>query len=98
GNQAVLQGLASGSIQLVRVTFPLGAVQGDPPKTLRAARIGTAAGGKGWKLTSPWSAPADATVPGPSFFPLMRAKDAGEGERILVWAPIGAPQSGELVP
>jgi hypothetical protein len=98
GNQAVLQGLANGSIQLVRVTFPLGAVQGDPPKTLRAARIGTAAGGKSWKLTSPWAAPADATVPGRSFYALMRTNDAGEGERILVWAPIGASQSGALVP
>jgi hypothetical protein len=97
-DKSLLLGLANGSIQLVRVTFPLGAVQGDPPKSLRAARIGTAPGAKGWKLTSPWSAPADATVPGRSFFALMRAKDAGEGERILVWAPIGAPQSGELVP
>jgi hypothetical protein len=98
GNQALLQGLANGSIQLVRVTFPLGAVQGDPPKTLRAARLGTAVGGKSWKLTSPWPAPADATVPGRSFFALMRTNDAGEGERILVWAPIGASQSGALVP
>jgi hypothetical protein len=98
GNQAVLQGMANGSVQLVRVTFPLGAVQGDAPSTLRASRIGTASGGKGWKLTSPWPAPADATVPGRSFFAVMRAKDVGEGERILVWAPTGAAQSGALVP
>ncbi len=98
GNQALLQGMANGSVQLVRVTFPLGAVQGATPKTLRASRIGTIAGAKGWKLTSPWPAPADATVPGRSFFAVMHAKDVGEGERILVWAPTGAAQSGALVP
>lgn len=98
GNQTLLLGLANGSIQLVRVTFPLGAVQGDAPKTLRAARIGSSAGSMGWKLTSPWPAPADATVPGRSFYALLRAKNVGEGERILVWAPTGAAQSGALVP
>lgn len=98
GNQTLLPGLANGTIQLVRVTFPLGAVQGDPPKTLRAARIGTSTGSKGWNLSSPWPAPADATVPGRSFYAMLRAKDVGEGERILVWAPTGAAQSGALVP
>ena len=28
----------------------------------------------------------------------MNADDAGEGERILVWAPTGAAQSGVMVP
>ena len=98
GDRNLLLGLANGTIQLVRVTFPLGAVQGDPPKTLRAARIGASAGKKGWNLTSPWPAPADATVPGRSFYALLRAKDVGEGERILVWAPTGAAQAGALVP
>ncbi len=97
GNQAMLQALADGSTLLVRASFPLGALPAGTPKTLRGARIGTAAG-KGWKLTSVWPAPADAAVPGRSFFALLRAGDAGEGERIIVWAPIGSTQSGAWVP
>jgi hypothetical protein len=97
GNQAILQALADGSTLLVRASFPLGTLPPGTPKTLRGSRIGTAAG-KGWKLTSVWPAPADAAVPGRSFFALLRAGDASEGERIIVWAPIGSTQSGAWVP
>jgi multidrug efflux pump subunit AcrA (membrane-fusion protein) len=98
GNQALLQALANGSTKLVRATFPLGTLPEGTPKTLRAARIGTAATGKGWKLTSVWPAPADAGVPGRSFFAILSGGDAGEGERVIVWAPIGSTQSGALIP
>ena len=97
-NQALLHALASGSTQLVRATFPLGTLPGDIPKTLRASRIGTAAAGKRFKMASVWPAPADASVPGRSFFAVLRAGDVGEGERIIVWAPIGSSQSGVLIP
>ena len=40
GNASLLQALADGSQQLVRVTFPLGALPGDVPKTLSASRLG----------------------------------------------------------
>jgi hypothetical protein len=98
GNQTLLQALANGSTRLVRATFPLGALPEGTPKTLRASRIGTAATNTGWKLTSVWPAPADAAVPGRSFFALLRAGDAGEGEKIMVWAPTGSTQSGALIP
>jgi hypothetical protein len=97
-NPALLQALADGSKQLVRVTFPLGALPGEAPKTLRASRLGTGEGSKRWKLTSVWAAPADATVPGRSFFSVLRAGELGEGERIIAWAPIGVTQPGVLVP
>jgi len=45
-----------------------------------------------------WDAPADATVPGRSFFALLKGSDAGEGERLLVWAPIGESVAGVVVP
>jgi hypothetical protein len=45
-----------------------------------------------------WDAPADATVPGRSFFALLKDSDAGEGERLLVWAPIGETVSGVVIP
>jgi hypothetical protein len=98
GSQALLNALANGSTQLARATFPLGTLPGDTPKTLRASHIGTAAAGKGFKMTPVWPAPADASVPGRSFFAVLRAGDVGEGERILVWAPIGSAQSGVLIP
>jgi hypothetical protein len=45
-----------------------------------------------------WNAPADASVPGRSFFALLKGSDAGEGERLLVWAPIGESVAGVVVP
>ena len=97
-NPTLLQTLADGSTQLVRVTFPLGALPGEAPKNLSAARLGTGPSARRWKLTTVWPAPADASVPGRSFFSVLRAGELGEGERIIAWAPIGAPQPGVLVP
>jgi hypothetical protein len=98
GNSGLLQALAEGSTQLIRVTFPLGSLPGDVPKTLSASRLGSAASGQRWKLSLIWPAPADVTVPGRSFFSILRAGELGEGERIIAWAPIGASQPGVLIP
>lgn len=100
----MLRELASGKIKLLRATFPLGALQGPTPATLRAAHLdalspGAAHPAQGWSLNAVWSAPADATLPGRSFFGLLEHSDAGEGERLLVWAPgTGPSQQGVLVP
>jgi hypothetical protein len=46
-----------------------------------------------------WDAPADVSVPGRSFFALLKGGDFIEGERLLVWAPgAGRTQSGVLIP
>ena len=95
---AVLQQLASGQVKLVRVTFPLGTVTGAAPKSLRGAHIGAGKPGAGWKMNLVWDAPADASVPGRSFFALLKGSDAGEGERLQVWTPVGAPVAGVVVP
>lgn len=100
---SALQELASGKVKLLRATFPLGALQGGPPGSLRAMRLGTTSpdGSQtgGWKLHPVWNAPADENLPGRSFFALLRDSDAGEGERLLVWAPAaGPPQRGVMVP
>ncbi len=97
-DSGLLHALADGSKLLVRVTFPLGALPGAVPKTLSASRLGADSSAKRWKLTSIWAAPADATVPGRSFFSVLNTGELGEGERIIAWAPIGAPQPGVLVP
>ena len=97
-NSPVLRSLASGDAKLVRVTFPLGALGDEAPKTLRLARLGHGTASKSWTATSVWSAPADATVPGRSFFVLLKGSDVGEGERLLVWTPSGESESGAKVP
>lgn len=103
-NGPVLQQLASGKIKLLRATFPLGALQGPAPATLRAAHIDALSPGaprppQGWRLNTVWAAPADASLPGRSFFGLLKDSDAGEGERLLVWAPGAGPsQQGVVVP
>jgi hypothetical protein len=100
GRSATLQDLASGRIKLVRVTFPLGSLSSGTPASLRVARIGIeeAKPGTGWKMSVIWDASADASVPGRSFFALLKDSDAGEGERLQVWAPIGESVSGVVVP
>ncbi len=98
GRNAMLQDLASGRVKLLRVTFPLGALRGATPRSLRAAHIGANRPGTGWTVNIVWDAPADATVPGRSFFALLKGGDAGEGERLQVWAPTGTPLSGVAIP
>jgi hypothetical protein len=93
-----LTALASGKIKLVRVTFPLGALGDSDPPALRLAHINLAPGGKSWESRSVWSAPADAGIPGKSFFALLKGADAGEGEHLLAWARVGAPKSGVEIP
>jgi hypothetical protein len=97
-NTDLLQQLADGGTQLVRVTFPLGSLPGDVPKTLSISRLGAATAGKRLQVSVVWSAPADASVPGRSFFAVLRAGEMGEGERIIAWAPIGASTPGILIP
>jgi len=93
---STLQELASGKLKLVRATFPMGALQGTPPVSLRSARLdavspGSAQVSPGWALHTVWNAPSDASLPGRSFFALLKDGDVSEGERLLVWAPGKGP-------
>jgi len=97
-NSPVLRALADGETKLVRVTFPLGSLDSRMPERLQLAHLNAASSVKSWTATAIWVAPADASVPGRSFFVLLNGSDAGEGERLLVWAPTGSPESGVLVP
>ena len=103
-SKVMLQDLADGKVKLLRATFPLGTVHGQAPKTLRAAHLdaiqsASPSAALGTKLTSIWDAPADPSVPGRSFFALLKGGDFAEGERLLVWAPGAGPaQAGVLIP
>lgn len=95
-DSALLQELASGKVKLLRVTFPLGASLPQTPASLHVLPLDAAAA---WVARPVWSAPADASLPGRSFFSLLRNTDAAEGERLLVRAPgAGPPQHGVRVP
>jgi hypothetical protein len=93
-----LAALAAGRTKLVRVTFPFGALGSSGPAALRLARFNATPGAKSWESHSVWSAPADSNIPGKSFFALLKGSDVGEGERLLVWAPVGTAEAGVQVP
>ena len=97
-NSPQLRALASGDAKLVRVSFPLGATGDAPPNSLRLAHINASQGGGSIEVHSLWSAPADASIPGRSYFAYLKSNHFGEGERLLAWVPIGEAESGVLVP
>jgi hypothetical protein len=93
--------LAEGRARLVRATFPLGSVNGRVPQRLWLTRLGTAGAGERWTAHAVWDAPADADMPGRSFFALLQAADVGEGERLLAWTAgtdSEQAESGVLIP
>jgi hypothetical protein len=94
----LLTALASGESKLVRVTFPLGALGAAVPAILRLMHIGTAQGEKSFESDLVWGAPADASLPGKSFFAVLRGSDVSEGERLLARTPVGAAVAGVIVP
>lgn len=98
GHEQELNALAAGQLQLVRATFPLGSWGGAVPASLRIAHLDPDPLAPSWRSTRLWSAPADASVPGRSFFALLAGARFSEGERVQVWAPAGAAVSGVLVP
>jgi len=93
-----LASLAGGTTKLARVTFPLGALGATTPGTLRFSHLGDTQGSKSFESVTVWSAPADASIPGRSFFAVLKGGDAGEGERLVAHAPVGAAEAGVVVP
>jgi hypothetical protein len=92
--QAAMRRLASGAAVLVRVTFP--ATGGAVPTTLEISRMGT--DGKSWTARTIWDAPADAAVPGRSFYALVQGSDLAQNERVTAAIPTGAAQTGAKIP
>lgn len=93
----VLASLARGDTKLTRVTFPLGALESTVPAKLRLTRIG-APSPTSIETLAVWSAPADATIPGRSFFAILKGGDASEGEHLIAHAAVGDAENGVVVP
>jgi hypothetical protein len=94
----LLSALAGGEAKLARVTFPLGALGAATPAKLRFSHLSASQAGGSFESVGLWAAPADASIPGRSFFALLKGSDASEGERLLARAPVGAAEAGVLVP
>ena len=92
--QAVMQRLASGAAVLVRVTFP--AIGGAAPRRVDISRMG--ADRKSWTAHTIWDAPADASVPGRSFYALVDGSDLAQNERVTAAIPTGSAQAGAKIP
>jgi hypothetical protein len=92
--QAAMRDLASGKDVLVRVTFS--AIGGAVPKSLEISRMG--ADRKSWSSHTIWDAPADAAVPGRSFYALVEGSDLAQNERVIAAIPTGAAQTGAKIP
>jgi len=98
-NNAELRSLAGGESKLVHVTFPLGLLGDTDPNNIRLTRIdGAQGGGKSWPSKIVWHAPADATVPGRSYFAILKGHELGEGDHLLAWTPVGEKEKGVTVP
>ena len=97
-NSPQLRALASGDAKLVRISFPLGTTGDAAPTSVRLAHINASQGGKSIEAHSVWPAPADASVPGRSYFAYLKSGEFGEGEHLLAWVPIGEAETGVLVP
>jgi hypothetical protein len=91
---AVMQRLASGAAVLVRASFP--ATGGAAPKRIDISRMG--ADRKSWTARTVWDAPADAAVPGRSFYALVENSDLAQNERVIAAIPTGASQAGAKIP
>ena len=91
--QAAMQKLASGAAVLVRASFA--ATGGAAPRTLEISRMGT--DGKSWTSHVIWDAPADAAVPGRSFYALVDGSDMAQNERVTASIPTGAAQAGAKI-
>jgi hypothetical protein len=91
---AVMQQLASGKAVLVRVTFA--AIGGVAPRRVEISRMG--ADRKSWTAHTIWDAPADASVPGRSFYVLVEGSDLAQNERVTAAIPTGTSQTGAKIP
>jgi hypothetical protein len=87
--------MASGNAALVHVSFPLGGLGGPAPKQLLVGPLD--AHSPALPAQPVWDAPADPAFPGRSFFVLAPGREMAAGERVLVYAPAGAPAEGALV-
>ena len=96
---ALLGQLTTGNVAIAKVTFSNGSVGNSIPTSLKIERVGPAEGATSWTSNRVWSAPADPTIPGQSFYALIdRARGLLPGERVIVTIPMGGVKQGVVIP
>jgi hypothetical protein len=98
GGSAELNRLAEGSSKLVRVAFPLGALGTAIPRRMRLLPLDAPPDARAYASHLVWPAPADAGVPGRSFFAIVDDAQPADGERLLARTEVGATMDGVIVP
>lgn len=94
---ADLDSLASGTVKLARITFPAGSLDSERPGSLRISQV-DAAPVRTWTSSELWDAPQDPTLPGHSFFAVLRSPAIPEGARLQALAVWTHGTAGVLVP
>jgi hypothetical protein len=95
---ALLAKISAGASAIVRATFPDDS-RSESTGPMRLERLDGEHSHRSWNAVSAWRAPADPAVPGRSYFLLIKAAEGlAPGERVSVFAPVGASQAGALVP
>jgi hypothetical protein len=90
--------LSDGRAVLVKATFPLDTLGAMRPAELSVTHLGAQQNMIAWGSRRIWNAPADPTIPGESFFALVRGSDLQAGEHVLVTAPTGPSVDGVRIP
>ena len=101
GGAGLVKALKAGRIDVIRVSFPLGGFPIDAPGRLRLNRLDHRSDASSWPASRIWPAPADASMPGRSYFAVIEHADLAEGERLLARATDALSPSarvGVLIP
>jgi hypothetical protein len=93
--RAIMDRLTAGRTVLVRVTFPLGTLDGLPAQ-LVVARLGV--NSVRWPAAAIWEAPADPTFPGSGVLALVEGSNLAQNDHLTATVPTGAPAAGVTVP
>lgn len=88
--------LSAGQSVLIRVTFPLGSLEGVRPHALSVARLG--AMDARWTSHIVWEAPASPALPGRAFYCLLQGSDLVQNEHLSAWVAVGSASTGIWVP
>lgn len=97
-DRSILTDLTSGHAILVKVTFPLDALGGAQPHEIAVTRLNAHDDQSGWTAKTIWSAPADPTIPGNTYFAVVTGSDLQAGDHALAYAPVGETAGGFDVP
>ena len=93
---AIMAKLSTGKTVLVRVTFPLGLLNGMKPQKIAIAQLGNT--GTVWNSALLWEAPGDPNLPGQGFYCLLEGSDLAQNEHVTATVDVGAAAQGIVVP